>query len=214
MTARELVLAGIGLLCVPLLAPAQGWDTPDEPGRSKLYLSLMGGTLDGEDNPGRLEGEGGEASLGFGFGYRPRPHLALEGELFMLDRTYAAPPPEPFPLYAQSERMEVTSAGFLFTAKGTMHLKRAHPYAGVGFGIYHSEAIVREVFFIIPGEQKESDIGLGTHVAAGVDFAVGERWTVGIEARELRLSADFGHLSGDEVDIGGRSILITGRRSL
>ena len=51
MTTRTLVVAWIGLLCATSHPLAQGWDTPDEPGRSERYLSLLGGALDGDDNP-------------------------------------------------------------------------------------------------------------------------------------------------------------------
>jgi hypothetical protein len=203
----------MGLAIFPAHSQGQGWGTPDDPGRARHYLSIMGGSFTGEDNPGQLEEEGAQFSLGVGIGYRPRPFLALEGDLFLFERSYAAPPAEPFPFYYSSDRMEVRSAGFLFTVKGRMLLKRFHPYAGAGLGLYHSEATVREVLLVIPGEKKRRETGPGVHLVAGADFALSRLWTIGIEFREVRMRGDLGDFTHENVELGGRSILLTGRRS-
>lgn len=63
---------------------------------------------------------------------------------------------------------------------------------------------------ILPGDQGQSDTGLGTDLRAGIGFDLGRGGTLGLEFRRLWLNGNFGPLSsGASMPIGGSMLLIS-----
>lgn len=112
-----------------------------------------------------------------------------------------------------SDTMNLMTAGLGATVGIGTELGPASLYAGIGAGLYFSRMTLTGSTFGFPGTHEERDTGLGYGAYAGLDFKVGTRSRLGIEARHHALDADFGPLSNGRMAIGGTLMLLTYRHS-
>jgi hypothetical protein len=184
-----------------------------------VYVYVGGQTPDA--NPGQLENGrvGSIPAVGVGLGHRYSPNFALELEANVFENKYDAPLTLPPPPAGATVNDWVTVGGFGVVANVRLiaPLNWVEGYVGAGAGMYFTD-------FLSEGESggepiwlEARDTSFGYQLLAGADFPIG-RWvwagvldsaSLGIEYRDLKLTSDFGYVTGGKVDIGGRSLLVT-----
>ncbi len=188
------------------------------PQRPRIYAASSLGYYDPPGNAGQLEGGRASFAISVRLGYEIRPTLALEGELASLYARYNAPPLTPPPNGSYSNDMSFSSTGVVFSARLFRPMKRFEPYGRAGVGLYGSKMkvdgtitpsctlLLIDCFLTVQNDLHEEDLTLGFHVAAGADLVLDKQatWSLGLEARQQWLSADFDQLSAGEVNVGGQ----------
>lgn len=201
------------LLCASLLLSTAVAAEDARPGVGELYWYVSVGGFNGDETAGQLENEDSSGALMAGIGVRPWRHVALEAEIAGFAAEYDRPPLSPPPGATFDSRMTVSSGGIAGNAKLLFELAGASVYAGAGIGLYGSEAELEGTLLGFDAVRVEDDSGFGYQLMAGAAVAVGKRSHLGLEYRRLELEADFGELSGGEVDVGGDYVGLTFRQS-
>jgi opacity protein-like surface antigen len=199
------VVAGVLILS----AVARADETTPSTGEAYAYASI--GDFTGKETAGQLEDEGSSLGGVVGLGIRYRRHLNLEIEIPWYTSKYNTPPLTPPFLGSIDARMRLTSAGIAGNAKAVYDFPKGAVYAGAGLGIFWSDIEVTGTIVGFPASRTETDTSFGSQVIAGGEIAVGKASRIGLEYRRVRLQANFGDLSGGNVDIGGRYVALTFR---
>jgi len=208
---------GVTLLLAGLLSTASAGQAPEaldpeepysapSPPPEKLSVYAVAAAVEGEDPP-RLTGDGPDFALGFGLGQRFNRYVSGEAELLITAGEYDTPPSLGF----SDDDMTLTGGFLLYSVKLRYPAKRLQPYLGVGLGVaYHRLQVTGSFGF--GTVDVDSDFRSATQRVAGIDLVTGEKTRIGLELRELDAHADFGSISGGEIDVGGRMWTFAYRR--
>lgn len=185
-----------------------------EPGPwGSWYMSVSGGALNAKDNPGQLESPGSGLALGFAAGYRYSRYIDLEIEMPLFYSRYDTPATVVPPLFGSvSSRSDVSTLGVVGNVIFSVRSPSLRPFAGVGGGLYFSRFSVTAQTFGYPGTYETDDSNFGYQWFAGVDLPLGGGSWLGLEYRQLNLTANFGTVTNGEIDLGGQFILLNYRR--
>jgi len=185
----------------------------DRPPRDKPELRVVGygGSLQAPSGSRALEGGGAGVVLGFAVDQKFRRNLTGSFDLSLGFVDYDLPVALGF---FGADTVDVSTAWMGYLVKGVIPAGRVELYAGAGPGIAYAEATVPVEFLIFfrATVEEESDWGLGLQTLVGLDFSIGARSRLGFEYRRLEFEADFGELSGGEVDVGGNAFVVVYRK--
>lgn len=179
------------------------------------YLSVTGGAFHAKDNPGQLQSPGSGIALGIAAGFRYSPHVDLEVEMPLFFSRYDTPATVLPPLYGTvSSRADVSTLGIVGNIIFSTRSQSMRAYAGGGGGLYSSRFSVSAQTFGLPGTYDVNDDNFGYQWLAGVDLRMGAQSWLGLQYRQVELTANFGAVTNGDVNLGGRFILLAYRYGL
>lgn len=173
---RRPALLALTLAAVLLLSATPALAQRDY-SQSLWFLGLGVGRFS-PDVPG--PGEKSATSAFLAAGSRINRYVALAGELLLINREFGGVGG------TEKGRAEVTTTGFGALVKLYWPLERLEPYLGLGYGSYRAEITAEASSFGLPaGAELGSTTTRALSRAVGLEWALTERASVGLEYREL-----------------------------
>lgn len=205
---RNVALVAFMLMLAPLPCRAQAPQDEGEAGPWSFGFAIGG--FDAEDSTGKLQNQSGQYSLMFDAAYRYSEYLSFGFDTFASEQRFDTLPSTYALLGNVDGRSTIFVGGVNAVAKFGIPMGWVEPYVGAAIGLYFSTVLVTGSL-VGNLEAEEEDWGPAEQLMAGLNFRVSERWSLGVEYRHTYLKADFGQLTGGEVDVGGDSIMATVR---
>lgn len=179
------------------------------------YFSVMGGGFHAKDNPGQLQSPGSGIALNIGAGFRYSPHMDLEIEMPLYYSRYDTPATVLPPLYGTvSSRSDVSTLGIVGNIVFATQSHSLRAYVGAGAGLYSSRFSVSGQTFGLPGTYEVNDDDFGSQWLAGADLRLDRQSWLGLQYRQVNLTANFGAATNGNVNLGGRFFLLVYRYGL
>lgn len=204
---KDAALVVLMLLLVPLSCNAQA---TGDAGAWSFGLGVGG--FDPVDGTGQLKNQSGQYALTLDATFRYTEYVSFGFDIFANEQRFDTPSAITAPLFGTVDgRSRISGGGLNAVAKLGLPLGRLEPYVGAAVGLYFNSMVVTGSIFGLPARAEEQDSGLGEQLLAGFNYRVADSWSLGVEYRHTYLKADFGQLTGGEVDVGGDSIMATVR---
>ncbi len=157
-----------------------------------------------------LRNQGLGLGLGIEAGYQSSPRLAVALGLLAESASYSGPPVDSPFLTDYGTTRNVGVSGGVFSLHVMAPMKRFRPYVDLGLGIFRSQVKASgTVLFLIPVEEKRSEVGPSPVVGLGIDALLSEQAFIGLAVKRMWLSENFETLTGTDLEFGGTLFLVT-----
>lgn len=172
--------------------------------KSRNAVRLYVGSFNADGNPGKLEDERHNFTLGIGgsFNLPKTDHLSFDLEFWMTQREYDTTVQAPL-FGTIDDRMTLNTMAVLLGVRGFYPAdSRFRIYGTGGLGMFFSKLTATGQQLGFPGEIEDKDQSMGLHAGGGAEMDLGD-WIIGVDYRRWFVKGSFDKFGASNVDIGG-----------